>query len=117
MQHDTPNTIGIDISKAHLDAYALPSQRMARFANTARGIERLARWIDSSVQCVVYESTGPWHRRLEETLAGTLPMACVNAGRARRFAQAMGCQAKTDAVDAQVLAAMGAARECKQFCV
>ena len=109
MQHNTLNTVGIDISKAHLDAYALPARRTARFDNTANGIKRLAKWIATSVHCVVYESTGPWHRRLEETLADTLPMACVNAMRARRFAQAMGCKAKTDAVDAQVLAAMGAA--------
>ena len=109
MQHNTLNTVGIDISKAHLDAYALPARRTARFDNTANGIKRLAKWIGTSVHCVVYESTGPWHRRLEETLADTLPMACVNAMRARRFAQAMGCKAKTDAVDAQVLAAMGAA--------
>ena len=109
MQHNTLNTVGIDLSKAHLDAYALPARRTARFDNTANGIKRLAKWIATSVHCVVYESTGPWHRRLEETLADTLPMACVNAMRARRFAQAMGCKAKTDAVDAQVLAAMGAA--------
>ena len=109
LQQYTLNTVGIDISKAHLDAYALPARRTARFDNTANGIKRLAKWIATSVHCVVYESTGPWHRRLEETLADTLPMACVNAMRARRFAQAMGCKAKTDAVDAQGLAAMGAA--------
>ena len=83
--------------------------RSARFANNAAGIKRLAEWIGAPVQCVVYESTGPWHRALEEALADTLPLACVNALRARRFAQALGQEAKTDAVDARVLAAMGAA--------
>ena len=39
---------------------------------------------------VVYESTGPWHRALEEALAGELPLSRVNALRARRFAQALG---------------------------
>ena len=102
MNNHTPNTVGIDISKAHLDAHELPSQRAARFANDAAGIRRLTEWIGAPVQCVVYESTGPWHRALEETLAGTLPLACVNAARARQFAQA-GQPAKTDAVDARML--------------
>ena len=114
MNNHTPNTVGIDISKAYLDAYELPSRRAARFANNASGFKRLAEWIGAPVQCVVYESTGPWHRALEEALAATLPVACVNAARARRFAQAMGQQAKTDAVDAQVLAAMGAAMPLRQ---
>ena len=47
---------------------------------------------------IVYESTGPWHRALEEALADGLPLARVNALRARRCAQAVGQQAKTDAV-------------------
>ena len=62
---------------------------------------------------MVYESTGPWHRGLEEALAARLPLARVNAMRARRFAQAMGQEAKTDAVDARVLARMGAAFELR----
>ena len=106
MNNHTPNTVGIDISKAHLDAHEWPSHRAARFANDVAGIQRLAEWIGAPVQCVIYESTGPWHRALEEALADTLPLACVNALRARRFAQAMGQQAKTDAVDAGVLAAI-----------
>ena len=59
---------------------------------------------------VVYEPTGPWHRAFEEALlqAG-LPLARANPLQARRFAQAMGQRAKTDAVDARVLAQMGAA--------
>ena len=114
MNNHTPNTVGIDISKAHLDAHELPSQRAARFANDAAGIQRLTEWIGAPVQCVVYESTGPWHRALEETLAGTLPLACVNAARARQFAQATGQQAKTDAVDARMLATMGAAITLRQ---
>ena len=71
MNNHTPNTVGIDISKAYLDAYELPSQRAARFANHASGFKRLAEWIGAPVQCVVYESTGPWHRALEEALADT----------------------------------------------
>ena len=65
-------------------------------------------WIDQPVRSVVYEPTGPWHRAFEEALlqAG-LPLARANPLQARRFAQAMGQRAKTDAVDARVLAQMG----------
>ena len=108
MNDHTPTTVGVDISKAHLDAHELPSGRAARFDNNAAGIRELFKWISPDVVCVVYESTGPCHRALEETLAGQLPLARVNAMRARRFAQAIGQEAKTDAVDAKVLAKMGA---------
>ena len=113
MSDHTSNTVGVDISKAHLDAHALPSGRAARFSNDAAGFKKLAAWAGPA-ECVVYESTGPWHRALEEALAGELPLSRVNAMRARRFAQALGQEAKTDAVDAWVLARMGAAMELRR---
>ncbi len=111
MKDHTPTTVGVDISKAHLDAHELPTGRAERFGNNAAGITKMARWISPDVVCVVYESTGAYHRALEEALAGSLPLTRVNAARARRFAQAIGQDAKTDAVDAKVLAKMGAAVE------
>ena len=113
MSDHISNMIGVDISKAHLDAHAPPSGRAARFANNAAGIRKLAAWAGPA-ECVVYESTGPWHRAFEEPLAGELPLARVNALRARRFAQALGQEAKTDAADAKVLAKMGAAMELRR---
>ena len=113
MGDHTLNTVGVDISKAHLDAHALPSGRAERFANNAAGIRKLAAWAGAT-DWVVCESTGPWHRALEEALAGELPLSRVNAMRARRFAQALGQEAKTDAVDAWVLAKMGAAMELRR---
>ena len=113
MNDHTPNTVGVDISKAHLDAHELPAGRAARFDNDSAGIAKLSKWIPADVDRVVYESTGSCHRALEEALAGALPLACVNAARARRFAQAMGQEAKTDAVDAKVLARMGAALDLR----
>ena len=109
MNDHTPTTVGIDVCKAHLDVHEPPSGRSGRFANDAAGFVELADWIPPDVARVVYESTGPWHRALEEALAENLPLARVNALRARRFSQAVGQQAKTDAVDARMLAAMGAA--------
>ena len=55
---------------------------------------------------LVYEATGQWHRGLEEHLAGRQPLARVNPLRARRLAQAMGEEAKTDSADARTLAAL-----------
>lgn len=114
MNDHTPTTVGVDISKAHLDAHELPSGRAARFDNNVAGISKLSKWISPDVVCIVYESTGPCHRALEEALAGQLPLARVNAMRARRFAQAIGQEAKTDAVDAKVLAKMGASVDLRR---
>ena len=104
------STVGIDISKTHLDAYMAPAGKAARFTNDAAGFNALIAWVDQPVRSVVYEPTGPWHRAFEEALlrAG-LPLARANPLQARRFAQAMGQRAKTDAVDARVLAQMGTA--------
>ena len=110
MGNDARDAVGVDISKAHLDVHRLNTGEAARFGNDAAGFEALAAWIGASVDEVVYESTGPWHRAFEEALVERLPLTRVNALRVRRFAQeAMGQEAKTDKADAQVLARMGAA--------
>ena len=72
MNDHTPNTVGVDISKAHLDAHELPTGRAVRFDNDTAGIAGLSRWISPDVDCVVYESTGSCHREFEEALAGAL---------------------------------------------
>jgi transposase len=102
-------TIGIDVSKDHLDAHALPTGTALRVPNTARGIARLLRWIGAGpVARLVYEPTNRYHRALEARLAAAgLPLAPVNPLKARRFAQALGLQAKTDRIDARMLAEMG----------
>jgi transposase len=102
-------TIGIDVSKDHLDAHALPAGTALRVPNTARGIARLLRWIGAGpVARIVYEPTNRYHRALEARLAAAgLPLAPVNPLKARRFAQALGLQAKTDRIDARMLAEMG----------
>lgn len=107
------DAVGVDISKASLDAHRLSTGESRRFANDAAGIEGLAQWAGDSVHRVVYESTGRLHRELEARLADRLPLAEVNPLRARLFAKATGRLAKTDAVDAQVLALMGATLELR----
>ncbi len=115
MTDDTPNSVGVDISKAHLDAYMVPAGKAARFSNDAAGLKALIAWVERPVRTVTYEPTGRWHRAFEEALfAAELPLARVNPLQARRFAQAIGQRAKTDAVDARMLAQMGAALDLRR---
>jgi len=106
MSDTLPQTIGIDISKATLDAHAYPAGRNRQFANTASGHKALIAWLGQwSVERVAYEATGAYHRELEQALAD-LPCVKLNPARARRFAQAAGTLAKTDRIDAVMLARM-----------
>ncbi|WP_180902613.1 IS110 family transposase [Martelella soudanensis] len=76
----------------------------------ANGDDDLQRWLgDSPVSRIVYEAIGPYHGAFECTLASRLPLVKVNPLQARRFAQARGSRAKTDRVDARMLAQMGQA--------
>jgi transposase len=106
----TECTIGIDISKTHLDAFRQEDQAARQFENTPLGIRALIRWLGQvPVARIVFEPTGPYHRALETALSGKFPLVKVNPLQARRFAEACGTRAKTDAVDARILARMGAA--------
>lgn len=106
-------TIGVDISKDHLDVCRWPDGATRRFANDRRGHRALLAWLgEAEVVRVVYEPTGPYHRGVERALAGAgLPLAKVNPRQARRFAEATGKLAKTDRADAAMLARMGALLE------
>jgi transposase len=106
----TDDTIGIDISKATLDVHRLSDGKMASFRNDTAGFKRLAKFCnETTVIRVVYEATGAYHKGVERALGAHLPLVKVNPLQARRFAQAQGVRAKTDAVDAKMLAAMGEA--------
>jgi transposase len=105
----TDVSIGIDISKDHLDAHRLPGGERRRFDNNAAGHKALIRWIGAPPARVVYEPTGPYHRKLEVQLAvAAMPIVKVNPRQAKRFAEAIGQLAKTDRLDAAMLARMGA---------
>jgi len=103
-------TVGIDISKLTLDVYLHPQATARQFPNTTAGINALIAWLgQSAVHRVAFEPTGAYHRSLERQLGQAgLPMVKVNPLQARRFAEAIGQRAKTDAVDAAMLARFGA---------
>ena len=105
----TDHILGVDISKANLDVHLMPTGETQQFANSTVGFRRLIAWLrERPVSRVVYEPTGPWHRDFERALGKAgLSLSRVNPLQARRFAQALGQKAKTDAIDARILAAMG----------
>jgi transposase len=108
MSNDLPQTIGIDISKANLDCHAYPAGAERQFANTAKGHKALIAWLSQwQVERIAYEATATYHRALEVALADW-PCVKLNPERARRFAQATGTLAKTDRIDAMLLARMAA---------
>lgn len=103
------DTIGIDISKDTFDIHRLSDRRHERFGTDKAGLAALRRWIGKAPVRVVYEATGRYHRDLEQVLgAAGHALVKVNPTRARRFAQAISHGAKTDRVDAAMLARMGA---------
>ena len=106
----TEHSIGVDISKHQLDVFCGAREQAQSFDNTVSGFKALSKWLGHRpVARVVYEPTGPYHRGFEEHFAGKLPLVKVNPLQARRFAEACGTRAKTDALDARGLARMGAA--------
>jgi transposase len=107
------DTIGVDVSKDHLDAHRLADGAARRFANNKGGHKTLIKWLaETPANRVVFEPTGPYHRALERALgAAGVPFVKVNPRQARRFAEATGKLAKTDRLDAAMLARMGALLE------
>jgi transposase len=104
----TDYNIGVDISKSHLDVFRLEDGAAQRFDNSTTGFRALTKWLgNASVARVVYEPTGAYHKAFEVALGGVLPLVKVNPLQARRFAEAYGTRAKTDAVVARLLARMG----------
>jgi transposase len=99
--------IGIDVSKGALDVHRLPDGATRRFDNTPQGIAALVAWLGSGPPVLIaLEATGGYERPAVAALSlGGLPVAVVNPKRVRDFAQALGRRAKTDALDASVLAA------------
>lgn len=104
------STAGIDVSKSWLDAHVLPAGESLRVPNTPDGIRKLKRWLLTfDPALVVVEATGKWHRPLRRSLhASGLAVAVVDPFRVRMFAKAQGILAKTDRLDARVLAQFAA---------
>lgn len=100
--------VGIDVCKAWLDVYLHPTGQVLRVANAREGIRRLKGSLARlQVGLIVMEATGKYHRQVHRALhAAGFIVAVINPLRSRLFAQAAGMLAKTDRLDARVLAVL-----------
>jgi len=100
------HVIGIDVSKDRLDVCSLPEGEAFCVANEQAGIdELLARLEDARPELVVLEATGKYERPAAAAIAACgIAVAVVNPRQVRDFAKAVGRLAKTDRIDAEILA-------------
>jgi transposase len=119
MSTATPVHVGIDVAKATLDVCLLPAGQRLSLANDDAGIAHLAALLQLyPVKLVLLEATGRYERRVaSELLEAGFAVAVVNPRQVRDFARALGKLAKTDKIDAAVLAQfaqLGHARICEK---
>ena len=103
--------VGIDVSKDRLDVAVRPTGEGFVFKRTAAGIEDLVAWLKTlSPALVAIEATGGFETVVAAGLASAgLPVVVVNPAQVRAFAMALGKRAKSDPIDAAVVAHFAAA--------
>lgn len=103
--------VGIDVSKDRLDVHVLPSGEAFAAARNGEGIAALAERLTTlRPHIVAIEATGGFETVVAAGLGGAaLPVVVVNPAQVRAFAQALGRRAKTDPIDAAVIARFVAA--------
>jgi transposase len=109
--------VGIDVSKDKLDIAVLGEKQAWQVENTCKRIDELVhQMVELQPELIVIEATGGYQRSVVEALfhAG-LCVAVVNPARVRQFARASGVLAKTDKLDAQVLAVFGQRVQPKRY--
>ena len=101
-----PHFVGIDVSKAWLDLARRPDGHASRHPNSPAGIAAILQLLEPDPpELVLLEATGGLERPLAVALvAAGLPVRIVEPGRIRHFARSIGQQAKTDTLDARLLA-------------
>ena len=98
--------VGIDVAKLHVDVHVRPTDESFRVTREDAGLgELVARLLPLAPALVVLEATGGYEIAVAAALASAgLPLAIVNPRQIRDFARATGTLAKTDALDARVMA-------------
>jgi len=98
--------VGIDVSKNRLDVHVRPTGEAFAVARDGEGLETLvARLQPLAPHLVAVEATGGFEMTAAAAIGGAgLPLVVVNPAQVRHYAQALGRRAKTDAVDAEVIA-------------
>jgi len=107
--------VGIDIAKRTLDVHVLPERASLKQQNDSKGRQQLREKLPPPGEClIVVEATGGYERALvAELVDAGHQVAVVNPRQARDFAKACGKLAKTDRIDAAVLARFGQAVELR----
>ncbi len=103
---DTKTYVGVDVSKDTLDMAVHPRQQAKSFRNDELGINQAVTHLEKlAPTLVVMEATGGLEMSLAAALSAVgIPVAVVNPRQVRDYAKSMGRLAKTDAIDAQVMA-------------
>jgi transposase len=106
---ETAVYVGIDTSKAYLDVYLQPVGQTLRVPNTKEGLQHLRRELTKeNTVLIVIEATGKLHRLAHRLLSQAgFAVAVINPQRSRQFSAVLGQLAKTDKIDARVLAQFG----------
>ena len=108
MEQQTEGTFfGIDVSKTALDLCQWGKKEVTRFENDATGIAAMVEALSSetAVTLIVVEASGGFEQTMiTELAAASLPIVVVNPTRVRNFARAKGQLAKTDQIDARMIA-------------
>src|SRR5512140_249491 len=113
----TSSYVGIDVSKDRLDVAVLGEERGWQVDNTQAGIQKLVHQMQKVCpELIVVEATGGYQRAVVDALFHVgLCVAVVNPARVRQFARASGLLAKTDKLDAFVLAEYGRTMQPRQY--
>lgn len=98
--------IGVDVSKERLDVAVRPSGEHNSFTNDEAGIAQMTDCLGRlSPEMILFEATGGWQMNAVNALAARrLPVVIINPRQVRDFAKATGQLAKTDTIDAGILA-------------
>jgi transposase len=109
--------VGIDVSKDTLDVAVLGKKPIVQFANTKKGIAKLVQHMKHlKPKLIVVEATGGYEEaQVLALFEAGLPVALVSPQRVRQYAKAKGLLAKTDQLDAQILAEYGKTMQPRLF--
>jgi len=108
MSQESSSVLGIDISKEWIDAHLLPGEKSWKISTAS---DPLQQWVDhlpAGITLAVMEASGGLEMPIAATLSKAgIPVAIMNPRQIRAFATALGQHAKTDALDAKVIARFG----------
>lgn len=107
--------VGIDVSKEQLDVGQASSKKVRRWANRAEERDQLCAWLaEQQTDLVVVEATGGYEQAIVSDLVEReIAVAVANPARVRALAKAEGLLAKTDKIDAQLIARFGLKMELR----